>query len=143
MISNPWNKISFRLFVNTSAQKYGIAYDPAPIQAAIGGSCSLIGGRIGHYVWCDATREWECSETFDPCQNSQRSTFSIRQNNLVGNSYNKLSFIKTRIIQLSRSINIDKNTGIMDCQVLKEGIQSQIDFWPKFSSSNIFSFYNV
>ena len=72
--------------------------------------------------------EWECfklpipSETTDLYQNSQG--FSIRQNKLVGNTYDKLSFIKRRIIQLSTSINIDKNHGNMGRQVLKEGIQN-------------------
>ena len=120
------------MLVNTSAHT---------INSAIGGGCKLSGGRTGRWVWSDVIRDWECTETTDPYQNSQG--FSIRQNKLIGNTYDKLSFIKRRIIQLSRSINIDKNTGIMDCQVLKEGIQSQIDFWPKFSSSNIFSFNNV
>ena len=119
------------MLVNTSAHT---------INSAIGGGCALSGGRNGRWVWSDATGRWECSETANPYQTSD---FSIRQNKLVGNTYDKLSFIKRRIIQLSRSINIDKNHGSMDCQVLKEGIQSQIDFWPKFSSSNIFSFYNV
>ena len=72
-------------------------------------------------MWSDATGKWKCSETAD---DSQMSSFSIRQNNLVGNSYDKLSFIKGRIIQLSRSINIDKNQGNMDRQVSKEWIQN-------------------
>ena len=63
----------------------------------------------------------------DPYPDSQNSDFSIRQNKLVGTKYivdDKLSFIKTKIIRLSRSINIDKNTGNMDCQVSQEGIQN-------------------
>ena len=75
-------------------------------------------------MWSDARGKWECTETADRYPNLQNPEFSIRQNKLVGNSYDKLSFIETRIIQLSRSINIDKNTGNMDCQVSEEGIQN-------------------
>ena len=75
-------------------------------------------------MWSDARGKWECTETADAYPNLQNSEFSIRQNKLVGNSYEKLSFIETRIIQLSRSINIDKNTGNVGRQVLKEGIQN-------------------
>ena len=110
------------MLVNTSAHT---------INSAIGGGCGLSGGRKGRWVWSDAIGDWECTETSYPYQNSEG--FSIRQNKLVGNTYDKLSFIKRRIIQLSRSINIDKNTGIMDCQVLMEGIQNKIDFWPKIN----------
>ena len=60
----------------------------------------------------------------DPYPNTENSDFSIRENKLVGNTYDKLSFIKRRIIQLSTSINIDKNHGNMGRQVLKKEIQN-------------------
>ena len=74
-------------------------------------------------MWSDATGRWECSETADPYQTSD---FSIRQNKLVGNTYDKLSFIKRRIIQLSRSINIDKNHGNMDLSCF-QGRDTKLD----------------
>ena len=84
------------------------------------GHCSPTGGR---WVWSDTAGKWECLETSNTYQ-PEMASFSIRQNKLVGNSYEKLSFIKRKIIQLSRSINIDKNYGNIGCQVFKEGIQN-------------------
>ena len=85
-------------------------------------------------MWSDTAGKWECLETSNTYQ-PEMASFSIRQNKLIGNSYEKLSFIKGKIVQLSRSINIDKNTGNMDCQVSQRGIQNNMDFWPK---ANIF-----
>ena len=93
-------------------------HHPLITQLTPRGFCSPTGGR---WVWSDAAGKWECLETYP---NPQLASFSIRQNKLVGNSYEKLSFIKGKIIQLSRSINLDTNYGNMGCQVSNEGIQN-------------------